>query len=96
MKDKSLANGGANVPKMKMALKYCGLLILHKKGESIINCIGNVAVTDRRVAFNQQINAIVPKQDDVLYLYWLMLLSMLEISGTEGYQMLKKTSKQKF
>ena len=40
-----------------------------------INCIGNVAVTDRRVAFNQQINAIIPKQDDVLYLYWLMQLS---------------------
>ena len=40
-----------------------------------IDCIGNVAVTDRRVAFNQQINAIVPEQDEVLYLYWLMQLS---------------------
>ena len=39
-----------------------------------IDCIGNVAVTDRRVAFNQQINAIVPEQDEVLYLYWLMQL----------------------
>lgn len=47
-----------------------------------INCIGNVAVTDRRVAFNQQINAIVPKQDDVLYLYWLMLLSKPAIHST--------------
>lgn len=43
-----------------------------------INCIGNVAVTNRRVAFNQQINAIVPEQDEVLYLYWLMQLSNLE------------------
>ena len=40
-----------------------------------VNCIGNVAVADRRVAFNQQINAIVPNEDEVLYLYWLMLLS---------------------
>ena len=40
-----------------------------------VNCIGNVAVADRRVAFNQQINAIVPNEDGVLYLYWLMLLS---------------------
>lgn len=40
-----------------------------------VNCIGNVAVADRRVAFNQQINAIVPDEDEVLYLYWLMLLS---------------------
>ncbi len=47
-----------------------------------INCIGNVAVTDRRVAFNQQINAIVPKQDKVLYLYWLMLLSKPAIHST--------------
>ena len=47
-----------------------------------ISCIGNVAVTDRRVAFNQQINAIVPKQDEVLYLYWLMLLSKPAIHST--------------
>ena len=47
-----------------------------------INCIGNVAVTDHRVAFNQQINAIVPKQDDVLYLYWLILLSKPAIHST--------------
>lgn len=47
-----------------------------------INCIGNVAITDRRVAFNQQINAIVPKQDDVLYLYWLMQLSKPTIHST--------------
>ncbi len=47
-----------------------------------VNCIGNVAVTNRRVAFNQQINAIVPKQDEVLYLYWLMLLSKPVIHNT--------------
>lgn len=40
-----------------------------------ISCIGNVAIADRKVAFNQQINAIVPKQDEVLFLYWLMLLA---------------------
>ena len=47
-----------------------------------INCIGNVAVADRRVAFNQQINAIVPNEDEVLYLYWLMLLSKPAIHRT--------------
>ena len=40
-----------------------------------INCIGNVAVADRPVTFNQQINAIVPGEDEPLYLYVLMLLS---------------------
>ena len=47
-----------------------------------LSCIGNVAITDRRVAFNQQINAIVPKQDEVLYLYWLMVLSKPAIHNT--------------
>lgn len=47
-----------------------------------ISCIGNVAVTDRRVAFNQQINAVVPKSDEVLYIYWLMLLSKPAIHST--------------
>ncbi len=47
-----------------------------------INCIGNVAVTNRRVAFNQQINAIVPNQDNVFYLYWLMTLSKPMIRNT--------------
>ncbi len=40
-----------------------------------IGCIGNVAVADRRVAFNQQINAIVPSNDETLYIFWLMQLS---------------------
>lgn len=47
-----------------------------------INCIGNVAVTDRRVAFNQQINAIIPAKDKVVYLYWLMMLSKPVINRT--------------
>ena len=47
-----------------------------------LSCIGNVAITDRRVAFNQQINAIVPKQDEVIYLYWLMALSKPDIHST--------------
>ena len=47
-----------------------------------LNCIGNVAVTNRRVAFNQQINAITPTCDNVLYLYWLMILSKPAIHKT--------------
>ena len=47
-----------------------------------VNCIGNVAVANRRVAFNQQINAIVPEGDEVLYIYWLMLLSKPAIHST--------------
>lgn len=47
-----------------------------------LNCIGNVAVANRRVAFNQQINAITPTHDNVLYLYWLMTLSKPTIHRT--------------
>ena len=37
--------------------------------------IGKVCVTDRKVSFNQQINAIVPKQYDTLFLYILLQMS---------------------
>ena len=44
-----------------------------------IDCIGNVAISDRRVAFNQQINAIIPKVDNKFYIYWLIRLSQKNI-----------------
>ena len=37
--------------------------------------IGRVCVTDRRVAFNQQINAIVPEKYNTLFLYTLLQIS---------------------
>ena len=40
-----------------------------------IASIGRVCVTDRTVAFNQQINAVVPEQYNVLFLYVLLLIS---------------------
>ncbi len=40
-----------------------------------ITSIGRVCVTDRKVAFNQQINAIVPGSYNVLFLYVLLQIS---------------------
>ena len=40
-----------------------------------IASIGIVCVTDRKVAFNQQINAVVPKQYDIFFLYSLIQMS---------------------
>ena len=40
-----------------------------------IASIGKVCVTNRRVAFNQQINAIVPEQYNTLFLYVLLQIS---------------------
>jgi type I restriction enzyme S subunit len=44
-----------------------------------LNSIGNVAITDRRVAFNQQINALTPKDYNYLFLYWLLRMMKSEI-----------------
>ena len=47
-----------------------------------IGCIGNVGVANRKVAFNQQINAIVTNKDSNIFIYWLMVLSKKYIQGT--------------
>jgi type I restriction enzyme S subunit len=38
-------------------------------------CIGNVAIADRKVSFNQQINAIVPNSNSTWFLYVLFILA---------------------
>lgn len=40
-----------------------------------IASIGRVCITDRTVAFNQQINAVVPEQYNILFLYVLLQIS---------------------
>ena len=40
-----------------------------------LSSIGRVCITDRKVAFNQQINALSPKEYNVYFLYILLLLS---------------------
>ena len=67
---------------------------LVKKGALLVACIagsldsiGKVCVTDRKVAFNQQINSIVPKVDcEVLFLYYSITLmgSYIRENATSG------------
>ena len=38
-------------------------------------CIGNVAIADRKVSFNQQINAIIPNNNSTWFLYVLFILA---------------------
>ena len=40
-----------------------------------LNSIGNVAITDRKVSFNQQINGIIPRENDVYFMYEQFVLS---------------------
>ncbi len=47
-----------------------------------INCIGNVGIANRRVAFNQQINAVVPGKNNVYYMYVMFMLTKKYIQST--------------
>lgn len=47
-----------------------------------IKCIGNVAIADRKVAFNQQINGIEPLKNDVYFMLQQFNLSQKYIQST--------------
>lgn len=56
-----------------------------------IDSIGRSAISDRKVAFNQQINAIVPNEDvSVYFLYWMFKVSSKYIQSfaTKGMKRL--------
>ncbi len=52
-----------------------------------LSCIGNVAITDRKVAFNQQINAIIPLKYNTRFLYVLFLLTKKYIQNSANNSM---------
>ncbi|MBS9775583.1 MAG: restriction endonuclease subunit S [Fusobacterium sp.] len=60
-----------------------------------LSCIGNVAVVDRKVAFNQQINAIVPLKYETMFLYVLFLLTKKYIQNSANNSMKGMISKGK-
>ena len=64
----SLSESGANVGR----LVDPGTILMTCIAGSL-STIGNMAITNRKVAFNQQINAVIPKQYDVLFLYHLLM-----------------------
>lgn len=47
-----------------------------------IKCIGNIGISDRKVAFNQQINAVVPNENNVFFLYSLFMFTKEYIQST--------------
>ena len=47
-----------------------------------ISCIGNVAMTNRKVAFNQQINGIETLKNNTIFMYVQFLLSKQYIQST--------------
>lgn len=60
-------------------------------------CIGNIAMTDRSVAFNQQINAIVPNQSiSTLFLYAQICFNKKLVQRASTESMKGLVSKSKF
>lgn len=60
-----------------------------------LNCIGNVAIVDRKVSFNQQINAIVPLKYETMFLYVMFLLTKKYIQNASSNSMKGIISKGK-
>jgi type I restriction enzyme S subunit len=51
------------------------------------DCIGNCAITDRKVSFNQQINAIVPNEETnylFLYVQFLVAKKLIQLASTQS------------
>ena len=75
-----------------------------ESGSLLVTCIagsptsiGNVALTNRKVAFNQQINAITPhKGTDPVFLYGLMLVSKPFVQRSTTLGMKRIITKSKF
>jgi type I restriction enzyme S subunit len=75
-----------------------------EKGAVLVACIagslssiGRCAIADRKVAFNQQINAIQPFESvSSVFLYWLMTLSSPIIQGVASKGMKKIITKSQF
>lgn len=61
------------------------------------NCIGNIAIADREVAFNQQINALVPKDKklDTEFLYILLKVAKKIIQSASTNSMKGMISKSR-
>ena len=60
-----------------------------------LSCIGNVGIADRKVAFNQQINAIIPSNDNPYYLYVLFLFTKKELQSSVDMMLKGIVSKRK-
>ena len=60
------------------------------------DCIGNAAMTDREVAFNQQINALIPMHGDAHFLYVQVLVGKRLIQEAATAGMKGMVSKSRF
>jgi type I restriction enzyme S subunit len=60
------------------------------------DCIGNAALADRDVAFNQQINALVPEQGDSTFFYFQLVVGKRLVQSASTSGMKGMVSKSRF
>ena len=58
--------------------------------------IGNVAIANRKVAFNQQINSFLPKSGNILFYYYLFVVGKLHVQTFSTDSMKGMINKSKF
>ena len=84
IKTDNIVTGLINPTRAKECLSEKGMEVgrIVQKDSILMTCIagsiasiGRVCITDRTVAFNQQINAIIPDRYNVLFLYVLLQIS---------------------
>lgn len=62
-----------------------------------LSCIGNAAITNKEVAFNQQINAIIPNSEtDSFFLFYLLSICKKKVQNSSTNSMKGLLSKSKF
>ena len=70
------------------------------KGAILVSCIGNigrVGYADHKVAFNQQINSVIPtKETDNLYLFYALQFHKTQIQNLASFTTVPIVSKSKF
>lgn len=106
IKSDNILDGQMYLTRSRERLSEIGLKVGRyvEPGSSLVTCIagsldsiGSVAFVDRRVAFNQQINAVTP-HDDIhpLFLYGLLLFSKPIIQRNATSSMKRIITKSKF
>jgi type I restriction enzyme, S subunit len=91
IKSDNITNGGVYLAKAREYLSEKGLKVGRNIDENSIlmtciagsiKCIGNVAIADRKVSFNQQINGIEPLKNNVFFMFQQFNQSQKYIQST--------------
>lgn len=89
--EESLSNAGLSVGR---SVEVNSLLVTCIAGSKKV--IGNVAIANRKVAFNQQINSFTPFKGNILYYYYLFIVGKKHVQSFSTNSMKGMINKSKF